>query len=64
MNHQFNMVKNEIEMQFTGLTLEQKLDLLTEIFILTEDLRHELCHGGKALAKEWIDHVRTQTSIG
>lgn len=38
-------MKECIVEQMSDMTTERKLDFLTDIFILTEDLRHELAYG-------------------
>lgn len=45
MKHRLGMIRNEIDIQLLGLTLDEKLKFLTEIFCLTEEIRWELTEG-------------------
>lgn len=35
-------IRSELEWQFIGLTLDEKLSFLTDVFCITEELRYEI----------------------
>jgi hypothetical protein len=46
------MIRMALASLMKDLGEEEKLDFLTEVFLITEDIRHELCYPEEELTEE------------